>query len=795
MIWNDICFAVRVLRRNLLFAGAAIASLALAIGANTAVFSMVNAVLMRQMPFRDPESLVWIWSTRTDRDQAFFCLPDLADFVEQNRTLTELAAFSPWGANFTGITPAERFAGVRVSANVFRMLGVHAAVGRVLEPADDSPTSPRVLVLSHGLWERRFGGDGNIVGQKFSLSGDPYTVVGVLSSDFIFPGEKAEVFTALIPGTDAQRGNRDSHFLRVFARAKPHVTREQVYEDMAAITSRLRESYPVSNAKNTPPRVVMLGDEIVGGYKTGLWMALAAVTLVLVIACFNLASLLLSKSAARQREMTIRLALGAGRLRIARQMWVESLLLAVIGGSAGVGLAMLGVRTLIAFAPTDLPRVNEIGLDERVLLFSLVSTVLAGLVFGLAPAIHVSRVGLNARGSTQAGSRVRRFLVVGEVALSLILLGTAGLLIRGFGRLQGVDPGFSMPGLAVVSLSPPGDAKGFSEKVLTSIREIPGVRRAAMASLLPLGGGNNRSDFFIAGREPESPSDYPAAQVRWVSPEYFQTMEIAIRGREFVDLDGPHSRPVVVVDDSLARKFFPSTDALGSHIVLDEGNGESKPREIVGVAAAVKHFSLDEEPLNTIYLPLYQTWPSFIPKRTTTIRLVVRANRNPMKTADTIRTELARIANDVPTSVPRTLEQDWSATLASRRFNRTLIAVFAGAALLLAVSGLYALISYSVVCRTREIGVRAALGARRSSIITLVLQEGLGLVLVGVAIGLAGTLLIGRLIAKMLYETSPIDPVVLLAASILLVLAAILAILVPAWRATRIDPLTALRAE
>jgi predicted permease len=808
---QDLRYGARSLLKQRAFMSAAIITLALGIGANTAIFSLVNAVLLRPLPYRQPERLVWVWATRTDRDKAFYSIPNFIDTRDRQQSFAQLAAFAIWGANLTGAGEPERLPGVRLSAHSFQMLGIEAAAGRLLTAADDDPNNPRVVVLSYGLWQRRFGGDRNVIGQSLTLNGAPYTVAGVLPSRFAIPNAEIEIVTALRMEADPRRAERGSNSLRVFGRLKDGVSVAQAKADLAAITSRLREEYPDDNAKLTAPNALPLLDEIVGGYRAGLWVLLGAAGLALLIACANLANLLLARAISRRKEISVRAALGATRFRLARQMLTESLLLAVAGGSLGVLLAVAGGKILLTLSPADLPRAAEAVIDWRMLVFSFALSLLAGLVFGLAPAWQATKTDLHTalkesgRGASGgASTRLRDALAVVEVALSLALLVSAGLLLKSFARLQSVNPGFAPEKLVTVRLTLPAASysraeavKVFYERLAARVASVPGVAAVGAASALPLSGVNARTEFTIVGREPATRAETPAAQDRWVSPGYFRTMQIPIlAGREFTEADHESAAGVVVIDDALARRYWPNASPLGAHLRLDYGSGE-RPREfeIVGVAGNVKHVGLNEEATATLYAPLAQMPPNIVTNRAANLSVVARIATEAQGLAGRVRSEAQAVDPQIPASNARAMEQFLAATVAARRFNLSLMSVFAGATLLLAAAGLYAVISYTVTQRTREIGVRMALGAQRGAIRRLVIGQGIKLALVGMALGLGAALALSRWMSSLLFSVSAIDPLTFAGVAALLLLVATLACWVPARRATKVDPLIALRCD
>lgn len=804
---RDLRQGLRSLAKSPWFALQALLTLALGIAANTVIFTMVNSVLLRGLQFRDPDRLVWIWSTRTDRDKAFFCMPDFIEFRLQTRTLEQMAAFANWGANLTGAGDPERLQGVRMTANAFQMLGTQAIVGRTLLSEDGKPSSERAVVLGNALWQRRFGADPGIVGKSLTLNGDSYTVVGVLPREFIFPGADAELAIPLVLETDPRRNDRAAHFLRVFARRRPDATNQQVAAEMAAITERLRDLYPLTNAKNTPPRVLALRDEIAGGYRTILVTLFGCVVLVLLIACSNLANLLLSRNSSRSTELAVRAALGAGRGRIVRQLMTESLLLAFTGGALGLALTIWAMRVAAYWTPADLPRAAEVAVDGRVLAFTMAASLAAGIIFGLTPALRASRIDLNAtlkhsgRGSAGGRDRIRNLAVISEMVLSLMLLIATGLFLKSFVKLQAVNPGVVARNLLLMRISlPPAKYVNadqiavFYDKVAARLAALPGVESVGAASIVPLSNMNARTDFVIAGRPPLKLAEVPAAQFRSAAAGYFRTMRIPIRGREFTAADNLRGRPVAIIDQTLARMYFAGQDAIGQHISFDPANPASSMAEIVGVAGNVKHFGLAEAPLATLYRPFAQLPPSDVAFLTSGLSLAIRASADPLALGSAVQRELRGIDKDIPAGSVRSMNQFVAVSVAPRRFNLLLIAVFGIVALVLAATGLYAVVSYSVAQQSREMGIRIALGANRGEILKMVVARAVRLALIGIVIGMAGSVFLARTIASQLFGVQPADPLIFSAVPLLLVFVAVLASYVPAARASRMDPIAALRS-
>ena len=809
---QDLRYGLRVLLKNPRFAAISILTLAIGIGANTAIFSLVNVVLLRQLPYKDPDSLMWVWSIRTDQEKTAFSIPDFIDYREQNQTLEQIAAFANWSANLTGGAEPERLQGLRVSGNSFQLLGIEAVAGRTLLPEDDKPDSERTVVLSYGLWKRRFGSDLSMIGGTLTLNGDSYTVVGVLPASFFFPASDAEIAVPLKADSDPWRNDRNSiSFLKAIARLKPNVTRQQAESDMTAIAQRLQQLYPNNNAGKEAVRIVQMKDEVLGNFRMSLLMLLAAVGLVLMIACANLANLTLARASARQKEIAVRMALGCDRMRLIRQMLTECILLSLIGGALGIFIAKISVQSLILLSPTTLPRANQATIDDRVLIFTLVISLLSGVIFGLMPALHSSKMKMNDelkggnRGSTSSigRSRTRTLLVIGEVAVSLVLLIAAGLLVKSFMRLQGVPLGFNADKLLVVRLalpkakySKPETIAVFYDKVSPQIEALPGVQSAAMISNLPLSGSNTRINFTIVGKPPVSLANRPATQYRMIGPGYFHTMEIPLLGgRDFTVQDTPNTRPVVIINETFARRFWQQESPIGGHLMIDDNNQAPRDVEIVGVVGDVKHFGLDAEPLPELYVAVYQIPADNVSLLINNMNWVVRTGGDPLALATAVRRSVQSVDGDVPASSIRSMTQYLSTSVAPRRFNMLLLVIFAVVALLLAVMGLYAVISYGVSQQTREIGIRMALGAQRRDVLSLVVGHAFKITVVGLAIGLLGAFAFTRIISSLLYGISATDISTFLFIPLLLAGIALLASYFPARRATKVDPMVALRSE
>jgi len=797
-----------MLWKNRGFTVVAVLALALGIGANTAIFSVVNTVLLRPLPFAQPDQLVMLWGAEEGAGEGqrhVSSYPDFRDLRDQTGSLAYAAAYGRNGATLAGGgDEPELISGAVVAADLFPLLGVGPALGRVFTREEDQPDGPRVIVLGHGLWQRRFGSDPKIIGRELQISGRSTTVIGVMPAEFKFPTE-AERIDYWMPlasdATAAARINeRGSHFLRVVARLRPGVTLEGAQAELATIASRLEQQYPETNT-GLGVRLVSLHEDLVGRVRPALLVLLGAVGCVLLIACANVANLLLARAASRAREMAIRTALGASRWRVIRQLLTESLLLSLVGGGVGLLLALWGIDLLVGVSPADIPRARDIGLDGRVLGFTVMVSVLTGVFFGLAPALQASKTNLNeslkegSRGSTEGlrSNRVRSLLIVSEVALSLVLLVGAGLLIKSFLRLQGVNPGFESENVLTVNLSlprlkypEPERQKIFFREALARFKSVPGVESVGAVNILPLSGNDRSNTFTIAGQPKPVPGQEPDAASRVISPDYFSALGIPLRrGRAFTERDTETAPLVLVVNETFARRFFPGAEPLGQRIVLDD----DKMREIVGVVGDVRHEGLDAPAEPEYYMPYLQT-----PERSMTFVARTSLN-NPTALGGALRDVLKGMDKDLYIPGTKTMDELRAASVAERRFSTLLLAVFAGVALLLAVVGIYGVTAYSVTRRTHEIGLRIALGAQAADVLKLVVGQGMFLALVGVAVGLAASFALTRVMANLLYEVSATDPLIFAGIALLLTAIAFIACYLPARRATKVDPMIALRYE
>ena len=797
---NDIRYGVRMMRKRPGFAAVVVLTLALGIGANTAIFSAVNAVLLKPLPYRNAERLVWVaGNVRGGTSRASVSPPDYLDYRAQNTVFEEFAASTsvPFNVNLTGAGEPERLAGSLVTANYFRAFGVAPALGRAFGAEEERAAPAPVAVLSDGLWRRRFGADPSVVGKVLTLDGKAVTVVGVAPPEFQYPSG-AELWLPL-DFDQPDMKIRPAHFLRPIGLLKPGVTIEQARAETDLIARRLEEQYPESNARWSL-NLVPLQEQVIGGFGTSLWVLLGAVGFVLLIACANVSNLMLARAAGRRRELALRTALGASRWRVVRQQLTESVLLSVAGGAAGLLLAAWGVDVLAALGAGDIPRSREIGVDGRVLAFTVALSVLTGIAFGLLPALRASRPNLNevlkdaGRGSSGPGrGRVRSALVVAEIALALTLLAGAGLLIKSFVGLRHVNPGFDPAhvltlrvDLARSRYTKPEQAAAFFDQLQRRVAGLPGVEAAGLVSELPLSGQPNDMYFSVAGRPPQTPDQKVTADYRRVNQDYFRAMRIPVlRGRGFTEQEVTSNARAVVVNETLARTFFPDEDPLGKHLVIDFGKAEEY--EIVGVAGDVLHRSLEGDVYQMMYVPTLRIGGTNLVVRTT--------SSDPTALASAVRAEVAAIDKDQPVSSVRTMEEVVAGSVAQQRFRTFLLAAFACVALLLAGVGIYGVIAYSVTHRTHEIGIRMALGAQTRDVLRMVVGQGMVLALAGVGCGLLAAFGLTRVLSSLLFGVTATDAWTFAAVSLLIVAVSFLACLLPARRATKVDPMVALRYE
>jgi putative ABC transport system permease protein len=814
---QDLRYGARTLWKNPGTTFVIILALALGVGANTAIFSVVNAVLLRPLPFENPDQLMVVWETNPARSvQAGTpSPPDYREWRSRTQAFEQMAAFFEEDYNLSGSGEPERLTGAVVSTNFFATLRVKAEAGRTFLPDEEQFGAHRVAVLSHGLWLRRFGASQQLIGQTINLDNQPHTVIGIAPPDFQLAGVRAELWTPMAFAPGDRHNTRGNHFLNVIARLKPGVSITQAQSDMDVITGQLAGEYEMNAGLGA--RVVPMHEETVGSYRPALLVLLGAVGFVLLIACANVANLLLARAATRQKEFALRATLGASRLRTIRQLLTESLLLSVLGGGLGLLLAMWGVDLLVALGPAELPRIAEVGVDARVLTFTLSLSVLTGLAFGLAPALQASHLDLNEAlkegGRSVTGSkrtrRLRGALVVTEIALSLVLLVGAGLLINSFWRLMQVSPGFKTDHLLTMQvalpeskypLTEPHRAQAFYRQLLERVATLPGVQSVGATSSLPLAAGGWGKMLSVEGRPaPPSLETVPVVQYRQVSTDYFSTLGVVpVRGRLFNEQDNLSSPPVALINEAMARRFFPDEDPIGKRIWMGPpenllpAGGYTFPRLIIaGVVNDVKHQGLSQQAGPEVYIP--HTQGAGETRRS--MFLVVRTTIDPLSLAAAVRSQVTALDKDQPVADVQTMEQRLKASLAEPRFNMLLLGLFAAVALALAAVGLYGVMAYGVTQRTHEIGIRMALGAQRSNVLKLVIRQGMAMALIGVALGLAASLALTRVMASLLFGVSATDPLVFTSIALLLAAVAFVASYIPARRALKVDPMIALRYE
>jgi predicted permease len=791
------------LLRQPIFAIGVIGVLALVIGANTAMFTLVHAVLMRPLPLRDPVGLVTFTIVRPGTDRHPLSLPAFDSFKAESRVLDSIVAGFGWSVNLTGSGDAERLQGMRVSPDYFEVTGAGIEVGRPIRSTDENEA---VVLISYGLWQRRFGGIADVIGRPIVLNGEAFSIAGVLRRDFVSLVRDAEVVAPFSAASDPRRANRAQAFLRVIGRVKAGAAPAQVTDDLDSVLRRMRAAYPDAHGADTGVLVRSLHEEMSGRAAPMLRMLLAAVALLLLVACANLANLFLVRGLARRRELGLRAALGATRGRIVSQLVTEAAVLAIIGGAVGLLVARMLVEGLLAIGPTGLPRIAEIGIDWQVALFTLGVSLAASLLFGLAPAIQASRGDLRdgLKGGDRAvsggGGRLRGVLIFAEVALSTLLLITAALLTRSFQHVTTVDPGFRSSQVLTIRLSLPrarynnrAAIVNFYQRVHPRVAALPGVRAVAAANVVPMNGYLATTSFSLDGVPAK---DAPEAHYRMISPDYFRALGIRLRsGRAFTTADRADSSPVAIVNATFARQYWRGSSPIGARLRLDDGEKVARAVEVVGVIADVKHFGLEKEATLEVYVPISQ-----VPDPTTiwlanNMYWVIETTGEPLAATNAVRAEIAAVDPAVPASFVRSMDQWLGVSIAPRRFNLELVTGFAVAALLLAVIGVYAVSASAVALRTREIGIRAALGASKAEVILLMLQSALGPVLLGVVAGITAALFSGRAIAGLLFGVAPSDPLSLVVVAVTLIGAALTASYIPARRAGKVDPVVALRAE
>ena len=816
-VLQELRYGLRTLNRSRAFAIAAVLVLALGIGANTAIFSVVNAVLLRPLPFPQPDQLVQIW--HTPPQTSFPGMKEFAvsaanylDWAAQNHVFQQISIYSWSHYNLTGKGDPQFISARGVSSEFFSVLQAEPMIGRVFSRDEDQPGHNQVAILSESFWRNQYAADRAIVGQDISLDGAAYRVIGVMPAKFQFPitsdpVDAAKIWTPLAM-TDKERVVRGEHHYSVIGRLKPGVSIQQAQAEMDTISRRLEQEYPADD-KGWGAVVKPLREELTGEVRTPLLVLLGAVALVLLIACANVANLVLARIVSRQREIAVRSALGASRIRLLRQIVCETVVLSAVGGLLGLLIAHFGVQLIVAFLASKLPRASAITVDGSVLAFTLAVSLAAGILAGLVPAFRLCNVNVSealkqgTRTSSDAGgNRTRGVLVVSEVALSLMLLIGAGLLIRTLWALRQVDPGLDphnvvavIPSISRTTFPLPAQEIAFYRELMDKVKALPGVDSAAVIDDIPLGGGSNQP-IQIEGRPVQAMADQPEVSVRMSSPGYFHTMHIPLlMGRDFGDQDTPDSPATIIISQSLAQRFWPNEDPVGKRLTLTFFPG--KIREIVGVVGDIKDRGLDSaEPAAMLYVPLAQlTFPPTVTWHSFPIWLMVRAHSDAASITPATINAIHQLKADLPIGDVVTMENFIANTLSQQRFNMLLLAVFAGVALLLAAIGIYSVLAYTVRRRVREIGIRMALGAQTLDVVRMVISEGMRPTALGVAIGVAGALALGRFISTLIYGVKPTDLETFTAVSLLLVLVSFLASVIPAYRATRVEPVTTLRDE
>ena len=806
---QDLAYSIRTLIKDRGFTLASILTLALGIGANSAIFSVINSVLLKSFPYSDPERLVVLWERQLSQGVPRMVVspPNFADWRAQNKTFEDIAAYRQHDFNLIHRGEPEQVRGLRISANLFGLLGVRPILGRDFYADEDQPGKPATVVISDALWRRRFGGDNQVIGQSVQLGSETATIIGVMPADFDFPppiafkGEarlvNVELFTQL---RYMQETERSAHNLTVLGRIKQGLSIQQAQADLQNTTALLAHDYPGSN-DGWDAIVVPLHEQVIGDVRSALLILPAAVGFVLLIACANVANLSLVRATRRQRELAIRSALGAGRLRLIRQMLIESSVLSVLAGIIGITVAAATLKVILSFAPGNIYRLQTVTIDGRVMAFTFLVSLLVAVVFGIFPAWQGSRISIttalkDSSGGNSGGVKrngFRKLLVVTEIAVAIVVLTGAGLLIRSFIRLQHVSTGFVPDHLTAMTLSLPRSSYAdlqqrlvFTEKLIPRLETSPGIRSVAFSNNLPLDLGLQGTSFRVVDQA--VPPDHEShTQISIVSPNYFKTMGIPIlRGREFTSADKSNAPGVVIISGYLAEHFFPNQDPIGKRVLT---GFHENPLEIVGVAADTLHDNLKAESYPVMYLPYRQ--------RSTNLPLILllRSDSDAVMVATTVRQQVRELDSQLPLYDVKTMDQVLYSALGRPRFMTLLFGMFAGLAVLLALIGVYGVMSYVVAENTREIGIRLALGAQRSHILKLVLGQGSVLVLIGITIGVGVAFAVTRWMSSVLFGVTPTDPTTFISVSVLLAIVALVACYLPARRGAKVDPIIALRSE
>ena len=800
---QDLQYAVRRLLRSPGFAVVAVLTLGLGIGANTAIFSVINAVLLRPLPYPESDRLVGVYQVWKGR-RTVMSPANFLDLRHQTRTLEDAAAFDSTEATITGQGDPVRIDASEVTAAFFDVLRARPLMGRTFAPDENEPGKDKVAVLSYGLWQQRFGGRSDVVGSSVHIDGVPRTVIAVMPRDFAYPQESS-LWIPIELNADTKNA-RGAWFLRVIARLRPGASPEQSAGEIAALGKGLEQQHPRANT-DVGFTTLPLREALVGDVRPALLVLIGAVGFVLLIACANVANLLLARAAARETELAVRTAIGAGRGRLVRQLLTESVVLGLAGGAVGILIASWSADMLVSLQPDGIPRLNEVVIDERVGIFAFAIAVLTGLIFGAIPALHMTagslatslKEGGRGQAGTRGNARMRAALVVAEMALAIMLLAGAGLLIKSFGRIQAVDPGFRPEETLSFELSLPATAYkedaqviAFYDRIVERLQALAGVRAAGGVMGLPLSGLSFNISFRVAGRPEAAPGQEPAMEVRVATPDYFRTLGIPLKqGRLFTDSDSGEGPKVVLLSEAAALKHFPGESPIGQRIELGWGRGPGTPRaggEVVGVVGDVRERGLTEDFPAEVYLPNRQ-WPV---RRMT---MVARTAVPPLSIAQEARQAVLEIDPNLPVSNIRTVEQLIAESIAQPRFYMLLLAAFAAVALVLAAIGIFGVMSYSVSQRTREIGIRMALGAEGGRVVSMVVRQAMALAAAGLTIGLAAALALSRTLSTLLFDLSPTDPWTFATVATLLGVVAFVASYVPARRAASVDPIAALRAD
>ncbi len=807
-VLQELRYGARRLRLSPAFTIVVVLTLALGIGANTAIFSVINAVLLKALPYREPERLVTIehFYPSLNAMLAPVSVRGFLDYRDKTRSFAGMAVQTGWGANLTGFGDPERIQASRVTGQYFSTLGASAARGRTLVEGEDVPGKERVVVLSDALWHRLFAGDPSAIGKSLQLNGVTYDIVGIMPPGFRdFFNRTSEMWVPLAFTPQQQSSGWTNEWLSLTTRLKPGIPIETAQQELTVFGEQLKKTYADQFAPDWTLKTTTFNDKATGRIRPALLMLLGAVGFVLLIACANVANLLLARAASRQKEVAIRTALGASRWHLVRQLLTESVLLAMIGGALGLALAYIGVRTLAASSLASLVAADGIRIDGTVLAFTLALSVLTGLMFGLVPAVQISmsrfhdtlKEGGRSVSADRGSHAMRRILVVAEVALALMLLAGAGLLIKSFSRILGVSPGFEPKNVLTMGIAlPPARYANdttriaFWDQALPRIAAIPGVRAVGGTSVMPFSGGWSTGSFSVEGYTPKTGENGPWGDIRNATPGFAEALQLPLKkGRFVTDQDLPGSQEVVVVDEEMVRRYWPDTDPIGKRIYFDPRAGQ--PIEyitVVGVVGHAKQEALDAEDRVQLYFPYRQNAQGFM-------SVVIRADVPPETLIPAVRTAVQSVDRDQPLSQVKTMEELLAQSVGQRRLSMLLVGVFASVALLLASIGIYGVMSYSVAQRSHELGIRMALGAARANVLRLVMRQGMTLVIIGLALGIGGAIGVTRLLESQLFGVNPTDPATFAIVALVLGSVALVATLVPALRATRVDPLVALRQE